>query len=81
MYGIVKSLHDSSLLQYKHVYGGFIKFINKQSLRAKEAVIGPCSKLSPLKPNNLVRVRKTHKYMHVVCEACKQSHVYTEHTL
>ena len=34
-----RGLQGSSSLQKKHVYGGFIKVINKQSLRVKEAVV------------------------------------------
>ena len=65
----------------KTVYDRFIKVINKQSFRAKEALVCLCSKFSLLKPNNLVSERDTHICLHVICEADKQSHVYTAHTV
>ena len=81
MYGIIKKLTVFKLVTKKHVYGSFIKVINKQSLRAKEDVVCLFSKLSLLKPNNLVSVRETHIHLPVVCEPCRQSHVFTEHTI
>ena len=81
MYGIIKKLTMLKLVVKKHVYDSFIKVINKQSLRAKEDCVCLFSKLSLLKPNNLISVRQTHIHLRVVCEPCKQSHVYTEHTI
>ena len=40
----------------KHVYGGFIKVINKEGLRAKEGLVCLSSKLSLLKPNSMTRI-------------------------
>ena len=69
-----RGLQGLSLLLKKHVYGGFIKVINKQSLKAKEAVVCLRSKL--VETDNLVSVRETHIHLRVVCEACKQSCKY-----
>ena len=75
MYRIVKSLTRFKLVAKKHVYGGFIKVIIKEGVRAKEGLVCLSSKFSLLKPNN------TYIHLRVVCKACKQSHVYTEHTV
>ena len=42
----------------KHVYGGFIKVIIKEGVRAKEGLVCLSSKFSLLKPNNLVRMTR-----------------------
>ena len=52
MYGIVKRLTRFEIVAKKHVYGGFIKVINKQSLRAKEAVVCLRSKLVETKQSS-----------------------------
>ena len=54
MYRIVKSLARFKLVAKKHVYGGFIKVINKEGVRAKEGLVCLSSRFSLLKPNNLV---------------------------
>ena len=54
MYRIVKSLTRFKLVAKKHVYGGFIKVIIKDGVRAKEGLVCLSSKFSLLKPNNLV---------------------------
>ena len=67
MYRIVKRLTRFKLVAKKHVYGGFIKVIIKQGVRAKEGVV--ClsakegvvclsSKFSLLKPNNPVSMTR-----------------------
>ena len=81
MYRIFKSLTRLKLIVKKHVYGGFIKVIIKEGVRAKEGLVCLSSKFSLLKPNNLVSMTHIHIHLPVVCEACKQSHVYTEHTV
>ena len=48
-----RGLHGSSSLRKKHVYGGFIKVIIKEGLRAKEGLACLSSKFSLLKPNHL----------------------------
>ena len=75
MYRIVKSLTRFKLVAKKHVYGGFIKVIIKE---------GRSSML--IFEIQLVETKQssqydTHIHLRVVCEACKQSHVYTEHTV
>ena len=42
----------------KHVYGGFIKVIIMEGLRAKEGLACLSSKFSLLKPNNLVSMTR-----------------------
>ena len=79
MYRIVKSLTRFKLVAKKHVYGGFIKVIIKEGVRAKEGLVCLSSKFSLLKPKS--SQYDTHIHLRVVCEACKQSHVYTEHTV
>ena len=79
MYRIVKSLTRFKLIAKKHVYGGFIKVIIKEGVKAKEGLVCLSSKFSFLKQNKLVSV--TCIFTCVVCEACKQSHVYIEHTV
>ena len=55
MYRIVKNLTRFKLVaKKKHVYGGFIKVIIKEGVRAKEGLVCLSSKFSLLKPNNLV---------------------------
>ena len=54
MYRIVKSLTRFKLVAKKHIYGGFIKVIFKEGVRAKEGLVCLSSKFSLLKPNNLV---------------------------
>ena len=39
MYRIVKSLTRFKLIAKKHVYGGFIKVIIKEGVRAKEGLV------------------------------------------
>ena len=56
MYRIVKSLTRFKLVAKKHVYGGFIKVIIMEGVRAKEGLVCLSSKFSLLKPNNLVRM-------------------------
>ena len=59
MYRIVKSLTRFKLVVKKHVYGGFIKIIIKEGVRAKEGLVCLSSKFSLLKPNNLVSMTRT----------------------
>ena len=54
MYRIFKSLTRFKLVAKKHVYGGFIKVIIKEGVRAKEGLVCLSSKFSLLKQNNLV---------------------------
>ena len=54
MYRIVKNLTRFKLIAKKHVYGGFIKVIIKEGVRAKEGLVCLSLKFSLLKPNNLV---------------------------
>ena len=42
----------------KHAYGGFIKVIIKEGVRAKEGLVCLSSKFSLLKPNNLVSMTR-----------------------
>ena len=56
MYRIVKSLTRFMLVAKKHVYGGFIKVIIKEGVRAKEGLVCLSLKFSLLKPNNLVSI-------------------------
>ena len=56
MYRIVKSLTRFKLIAKKHVYGGFIKVIIKEGVRAKEGLVCLSVKFSVLKPNNLVNM-------------------------
>ena len=58
MYRIVKSLTRFKLVVKKHVYGGFIKIIIKEGVRAKEGLVCLSSKFSLLKPNNLVSMTR-----------------------
>ena len=58
MYRIVKSLTRFKLVAKKHVYGGFIKIIIKEGVRAKEGLVCLSSKFSLLKPNNLVSMTR-----------------------
>ena len=52
MYGIFKKLTRFELVAKKHVYGGFIKVIDKHSLKAKEAVVCLLSKLVETKQSS-----------------------------
>ena len=52
MYRIVKSLTRFKLVAKKHVYGGFIKVIIKEGVRAKEGLVCLASRFRLLKPNN-----------------------------
>ena len=52
MYRIVKNLTK------KNVYGGFIKVIIKEGVRAKEGLVCLSSKFSLLKPNNIVSMTR-----------------------
>ena len=58
MYRIVKRLTRFKLIAKKNVYGGFIKVIIKESVRAKEGLVCLFSKFSLLKPNNLVSMTR-----------------------
>ena len=60
MYRIVKSLTRFKLVAKKqqHFYGGFIKVIIKEGVRAKEGLVCLSSKFSLLKPNNLVSMTR-----------------------
>ena len=64
MVRIVKSLTRFKLVAKKHVYGGFIKVIIKEGVRAKEGLVCLSSKFSLLKPNNLV---SRHAYSPACC--------------
>ena len=80
MYRIVKSLTRFKLVAKKFAYGGFIKIIIKEAVRAKERSSMPIFEIQ------LVETKQSSQYdtyihLRVVCEACKQSHVYTEHTV
>ena len=52
IYGKYNKLTRFKLVSKKHVYGGFIKVINKQSLRAKKAEVCLCSKLVETKQSS-----------------------------
>ena len=80
MYRIVKSLTRFNLVAKKYIYGGFIKIIIKEGVRAKERSSMPIFEIQLLKTKQSSQY-DTHIYLRVVCEACKQSHVYTEHTV
>ena len=54
MYRIIKRLTRFKLVAKKHAYGGFIKVIIKEGVRAKEGLVCLSLKFSLLKPNNLV---------------------------
>ena len=58
MYRIVKSLTRFKLVEKNHIYGGFIKVIIKEGVRAKEGQGCLSSKFSLLKPNNLVSMTR-----------------------
>ena len=58
MYRIVKRLTRFNLVAKKHVYGGFIKVISKEGLRAKEGLACLSLIFSLLKPNNLVSMTR-----------------------
>ena len=75
MYRIVKRLTRFKLVAKKHAYGGLIKVIIKEGVRAKEGLVCLSSKTKQSSQYD------THIHLHVVCEACKQSYVYTEHTV
>ena len=53
-----KSLTRFKLVAKKHVYGGFIKVIIKEGVRAKEGLVCLSSKFSLLKLNNLVSMTR-----------------------
>ena len=55
---IVKRLTRFKLVAKKHVYGGFIKVIIKEGVRAKEGLVCLSSKFSLLKPDNLVSMTR-----------------------
>ena len=58
MYRIVKRLTRFKLVAKKNAYGGFIKVIIKEGVRAKEGIVCLSSKFSLLKPNNLVSMTR-----------------------
>ena len=65
----------------KHVYGGFIKVIISQgSCKGQRRSSMPIFEIQ-LVENKQSSQYDTHIHLLVVCEACKQSHVYTEHTV
>ena len=80
MYRIVKRLSRFKLVAKKHVYGGFIKVIIKKGLRDKEGLVCLSLKFSLLETKQSSQY-DTHIDLCVVCKACKQRHVYTEHTV
>ena len=80
MYRIVKSLTRFKLVAKKYVYGGFIKIIIKEGVRAKERSSMPIFEIQLVETKQSSKY-DTHIHLRVVCEACKQSHEYTEHTV
>ena len=64
----------------KYIYGGFIKIIIKEGVRAKERSSMPIFEIQLVKTKQSSQY-DTHIHLRVVCETCKQSHVYTEHTV
>ena len=75
-----RGLQGSSSLQKKHFYGGFIKVIIKEGVRAKKRSSMPILEIQLVETKQSSQY-DTHIHMRVVCEACKQNHVYTEHTV
>ena len=80
MYRIVKKLTRFKLVVKKHVYGGFIKVIIKEGVRAKEGLVCPTFEIRLVKTKQFSQY-DTHIHLCVVCESCKQSYVNTEHTV
>ena len=58
MYRIVKRLTRFKLVAKNHAYGGFIKVLIKEGVRAKEGLVCLSSKFGLLKPNNLVSMTR-----------------------
>ena len=64
----------------KYVYGSFIKIIIKEGVRAKERSSMPIFEIQLVETKQSSQYDR-HIHLRVVCKACKQSHVYTEHTV
>ena len=75
MYRIVKRLTRFKLIAKKHAYGGFIKVIIKEGIRAKEGLVCLSSKFSLLKPNNLVSMARIFTCTLFAKLVCKVMHI------
>ena len=80
MYRIVKSLTRFKLVAKKHVYGGFIEVIIKERCKGQRRSSIPIFEIQLVETKQSSQY-DTHIHLRAVCEACKRSHVYTEHTV
>ena len=80
MYRIVKSLTRFKLVVKKTCLWRFHKGLNQGRCKGQRMSSMPVFEIQLVETKQSSQY-DTHIHLRVFCEACKQSHVYTEHTV